>query len=315
MTRDKIDLIVKACSMYYFENMNQEAIAKKLGVSRPQISRFLTYARNNNIVTIRINDPHSNKNYLEERLCRIFNLPACVITDLLVSDRHEIMRSMGEESNGLLKRIIKDDDIVGVSAGKTLYHVSLCLQDPMKENIRVIPVCGGTGYKGEKWQTNKIISNIEERWNCRSYQLNSPTFVSSASLCKQLTEEYEIKNILNLAKQSNVIIAGIGILDDEGTLMQTGFLMEKDIQELIEKKAISSICNSFLDENGHEIDFSGYERMIGYKINDFSEETKIITYAFGEEKIKSIVAALRTGRIYALVTDITTAETIVERYG
>ena len=300
--------------MYYMENLTQATIAKRLGVSRPQISRFLTYARENNIVTITINDPQPGKIFLEEKMCQLFNLKECVVVDRVASDRHEIMHFLGEESNGLLRRNLNDGDIVGVSAGKTLYHASQTLTDPQKKNLKVVPVCGGTGYKGERWQTNKIISNISERWECESFQMNSPTFLSSESLKNQLVKETEIKNTLQRAKKCNLIISGIGILEDEGTLMETGFLNDKDIEELKEKKAVSSICNSFLDENGNDINFSGYKRMIGYKIDEFDENTKIVAYAFGDEKIRSIVSALKTGRIYALVSDIFTVQHIIDQY-
>ncbi len=300
--------------MYYMENMTQAQVAKRLGVSRPQVSRFLTYARENNIVSITINDPQSDTNFLEEKMCDLFNLKECRIVGCVASDRHEIMRRLGEESNDLLKRILKDSDIVGVSAGKTLYHVSETLTDPQKKDLKVVPVCGGTGYKGERWQTNKIISNISERWECESFQMNSPTFLSSESLKNQLVEEPEIKNILQLARRCNLIIAGIGILEDRGTLIETEFLTDSDIDELKEKKAVASICNSFLDENGDDVNFSGYKRMIGYKIDEFDADTKIIAYAFGDEKIKSIVSALRSNRIYALVTDIFTVQHIIEQY-
>ena len=314
MTRDRTNLIIKACYMYYMENLTQAQIAKQLGVSRPQISRFLTYARENNIVSITINDPQSGRSVIEEKMCRIFHLKECHIVDKIASDRHDTMFLMDEESNDLIRRNLNDGDIVGISAGKTLYHASLALTDPQKKNLKVVPICGGTGYKGERWQTNKIISNISERWECESFQLNSPTFVSSESLKNQLIQEPDIKDILSLAKKSNLVIAGIGILDNIGTLMETGFLNEADIRELKEKKAVSSICGSFLDENGNDINFSGYKRMIGYRIDQFGQGTKVIAYAFGDEKIKSILAALKTGKIYALVTDILTAQSILDKY-
>ncbi len=314
MTVERTNLIVKACYMYYIENMTQAEIAKRLGVSRPQVSRFLTYARENNIVSITINDPASNRNSLEEKMCSLFDLKECLIIDRVASNRQETMRIMGEESSDLIKRNTNDGDIIGVSAGKTLYYVSMTLQDPKKKNLRIVPVCGGTGYRGKEWQSNKIISNLDERWNCESYQLNSPTFVSSESLKDQLVKEHDIRNALELAKNCKLILVGIGLLKNRSTLLETEFLTEEDIQELKQKKAVSSICNSFLDQEGKEIPFSGYDRMIGYKIDAFDEATKIIAYAFGEEKTEAIISALRSKKIYALVTDILTAQSIIERY-
>ena len=53
--------------------------------------------------------------------------------------------------------------------------------------------------------------------------------------------------------------------------------------------------------------------MIGYKIDAFDKNTKIIAFAFGEEKTDAIISALRSKKIYALVTDILTAQSIIDR--
>ena len=54
---DNLRMMVKVCRLYYEENLSQKEISALMGISRPQISRMLTCARSQNIVTIKINNP------------------------------------------------------------------------------------------------------------------------------------------------------------------------------------------------------------------------------------------------------------------
>lgn len=54
MTPNDKRILVKVAYMYYDENMTQQEIADKLGVSRPSVSRMLQKARQNGIVEIKI---------------------------------------------------------------------------------------------------------------------------------------------------------------------------------------------------------------------------------------------------------------------
>ncbi len=54
---DNRRLTIKVSKLYYEENLSQKEIAYLLGISRPQICRILTYARESGCVNIRIEDP------------------------------------------------------------------------------------------------------------------------------------------------------------------------------------------------------------------------------------------------------------------
>jgi DNA-binding transcriptional regulator LsrR (DeoR family) len=59
---ENIRMTIKVCQLYYEENLSQKEISSHLGISRPQISRLLSYARQQHIVTIKINKPVFGRN-------------------------------------------------------------------------------------------------------------------------------------------------------------------------------------------------------------------------------------------------------------
>lgn len=67
-TEKRIGRLVEVARMYYEQNMTQNEIAKKLGISRPLVSVLLAEARENGIVSIRINDISATNDELSQRI-------------------------------------------------------------------------------------------------------------------------------------------------------------------------------------------------------------------------------------------------------
>ena len=70
--------------MYYLDRMNQNDIAKIIGVSRPSISRMLEEAREKQIVKITIEAPFERNNALiDENLKEKFDLLEVIVVKSL----------------------------------------------------------------------------------------------------------------------------------------------------------------------------------------------------------------------------------------
>lgn len=74
MDQEKFNKVIEAARMYYILDYNQSEIAKKLGVSRPTVSRLLQTAKEEGIVQIKIVDSSINSEKLSSQLEQKFNL-------------------------------------------------------------------------------------------------------------------------------------------------------------------------------------------------------------------------------------------------
>jgi len=66
--------LLAAARLYYLENRSQAEIARELGTSRSNVSRMLTEAQRQGIVTVTINDPSGRMTELENDLRARFGL-------------------------------------------------------------------------------------------------------------------------------------------------------------------------------------------------------------------------------------------------
>ena len=73
------ELISKAAWYYYIENMTQQSIAEKLGISRMKVIRLLEAARETGIIQFRISQGNGKQLPIEQKLRQQWNLKNVLI--------------------------------------------------------------------------------------------------------------------------------------------------------------------------------------------------------------------------------------------
>lgn len=296
-SRNETRLLVKICNLYYVQGKSQQEIADSVGVSRPQVSRFLSKARESGIVTITIRDPFSEEHQYEQTLAQKYGL-----LDALVVDTHGelVSQQMADEVTALLNSTLKDDNIFGVMTGSTINILSQKVGKISKKNISIVPMTGGTG-ESDPTQANINVKNFADVFKCRYYQLNAPAFVFNGEITEGLLNEPAIKNVLDLARNASVALVGIGNLDD------ADYGISREIEEIRRRNGVANLCGSFLNDEGKSVEYDKLN-IIGIRAEELKRIPKVIAIAMGEEKIRAIKAVLEGKWIDILVTDLDTAK-------
>ena len=115
----------KVAKLYYENDYSQEMIAKKLGLSRPYISKLLNESKSNGIVKVQVIDPLSIETPLEKNLREHFGLEKVRIVPM--SEGIASLSRLGLEAARYLDTILQDGDIIGLSWGATVYECSKAL--------------------------------------------------------------------------------------------------------------------------------------------------------------------------------------------
>lgn len=118
----KTALIVKVAKLYFEVGMSQAEIAQELDISRSYVSRLLTDAKEQGIVSIAVRDPEETESALEKTIRQHYGL------------RKVIVSGGGLEGNGVyevakdaakwLNSTVKSGDVIGIGWGRTLYLLS-----------------------------------------------------------------------------------------------------------------------------------------------------------------------------------------------
>ncbi|TDF98586.1 sugar-binding transcriptional regulator [Paenibacillus piri] len=312
--QDKPRLLVKVSTLYYADGLNQQQIAERLGISRPQISRMLAAAKAEGIVQITIRNPFSEEQVYERAISEVFGLRDVLVVQVPDADQDQqlIDLHVAREAASFLEGVIRDRDIVGVMAGRTIASVGGALHYSVKKDVKFVPLVGGWGAEGASWHANSNTRLFAERLKARYLLLNAPAIVASRQTRDLFVREPEIADVLNCAKQATIALVGIGQVSRKATIVESGYFDRQNIEDVRALGALSNICTSFLDANGRDVPHEAALRMIGISVAELRRIPNVIAVASGRDKTEAIVSALRGSCIHALVTDMATARRLLD---
>ncbi len=305
------DAMVRVCRLYYFEEKTQNEIAKTLGISRPQVSRLLSRAKEEGILKIEI-DPgtmvHSEE--IADALKQKCHLNHVVVSD--VDPNGDVIRSLGFSAARFLSGYLKDNQLIGISWGRTLYEtVERIVFNGELPNTTFVPLIGGVGQIRHEYQMNSIVEKIANAFRSKRYYLYAPAHMKHAKTLQMMLEDDAISLVVEMWKKLDLAIVGIG----EPISLSNTF---RDIYDpdffsfLLKQTAIGDIAARFFTKDGAPC-ASADESILGISLSQLKQVPKVIGIAGGKEKTDAIYTAIKTGYINSLVTDKHTAIRILER--
>jgi deoxyribonucleoside regulator len=306
-----ISVLYKILRMYYIDNFNQREIGEKMNISRIKVNRHITYARNNNLVEIRLNIPMNENTQLEFAIEKKFGLNECRVVDTS-SNRDNILRQMAEELTKILDRVVKKNSYLGISWGTTIEAMANNVHVKKKKDLKVVPLSGGGGLEGSASFANFVTKAMADKFNGISYMINVPAILDTKEAKEIIKNDNNTKNLINLAKKVSVALVGMGKVSRDMSLCEVGVLKKQDVDHLIALGVIGMVNMTCVDKDGNHVPNKVDERMINiYPKNSLKKANTCIGVGFGDNKIDVIRAALKGKLIKTLITDENTAEKIL----
>ncbi|WP_420489879.1 sugar-binding transcriptional regulator [Neobacillus drentensis] len=310
--KEKIGKVIEAAKLYYLLDYNQNEIAKMLGVSRPTVSRLLQQAKSDGIVQINIMDPTEDVENLGKQLEKRFNLKKAVVASIPQYDDHIIKNYLGEKAAAYLDVIVKDDDIIGVTWGTTIYHVATELKQKFVKNVKVVQLKGGVSYAETNTYASETLYLFGKAYNTAPHNLPLPAIVDHVVVKQAMEADRHIRKILELGKQANIALFTMGPIKTDSLLFQLGYFTESDLESLY-GKAVGDICSRFFDKNGEICNESLNERTLGVNLDELRKKEYSILVAGGPNKIDGIYGALKGKYANVLITDQFTAKFLLDK--
>lgn len=315
--------LLKTAKYYYIENLTQQEIAEKINVSRPTVSKLLTEAKEAGIVQINIVDVKNQKYIweMEEKLMKIFGLKDIKIFEYNQYKHNkinelELKKRLGQTAARYFEnKILKSNLEIGVAWGYTLkYMIDNLKPNNSIKNLEVVSILGGSGNLKSDVNSNSLCKKIIDKYNGNGYFLYAPVIANSENAREIINLNYDIKEILKKGKNVDVALVGIGKPIGTSLLLETGYFKESEKEKLVKENAIGDICAHFYNEKGTLCDTEINKKIIGLGLKDLMNIDTVIGIAGGNEKIESILAALKGRYINILITDSNTAEKMIKKY-
>ena len=311
LRRDRVPVderdLLRICYLYYREEKTQEEISSLFGLSRFKVNRLLKEARNKGLVTIHIHDPLEKLTELEFKLTREFGLKGSIVVKANRFSEKTAQEQVGEAGAEYLTHVIDGFRVLGVSWGRTLYHVVRNVKPLEARDLTVVQISGGLGTI-EGTDTNILTMMLGQKFGGRAYVIQAPVIVKNRLIKESLLGESKIREALDRAKKADGVILGIGAVDKGGGLWRAGFLDQRDEVRLKKAGAVGAMGGRFYNVYG-EMCFNDLDdRIIGLTLDELRKIKHKIGIASGSEKVDAILGALRGRLLDMFITDEKTAE-------
>lgn len=318
-------LIIKVSYMYYISGLSQNEIAKELNISVTTVSRLLKKGREKNVIEFVIRDPFVKCLKQEKKLKTIFGLKDVVIAPAVdiqsvgedsKESKDNVKKLVALEAARYLQRIIKEDDVLGITWGSTIYYMINYLNPAQRIPATFVTLHGSLSYYVNEWDVRTLIRRIAKAFSGKNYSLPTNALMSSSKLAQMLKREKDVKKVYEMFKKINISISGMGSLYPElnSILSKPDYLSPKDLKNLQNKNVVGDIALHFFDRNGIECQTDLIDRTISMNFEDFKKIDQKITIASGVEKAYTAYSALKGHLIDTLIVDNQLAEKILELY-
>ena len=294
--------IIEISYLYYNEKKTQEEIATLLGISRFKVGRMLKKAVEEGIVSITINDPVSDLIEMEIALAKKYGLKKTIVVRTVAYNGETPFDQIGKAGARYLSRIVTDYKMLGVTWGRTLRHMISNLDEMDAGNLTIIQLSGGMGSI-EGTDTNMLTMMLGQKLGAKPLFLQSPVVVKDKQTKNALLKEKSVAEILSIARKTDLALVGIGLLNRQGLLRQSGMMEEQDYTILKKAGAVGAICGRCFDISGKPCVSDWDDRVIGLTLKELKRIRHKVGIAFGEEKLNGIVGALNGRYLDVLITD------------
>lgn len=304
--------LVKTANLYYIEGWTQEQIAKKVGVSRPVISKQLQKAKEYGIVEVFIKDESLHTVELEKELEKRFQLRDAVVVPTAGYSPELSKKAVGQAAANYVSKNSKKINKIGISWGTTLAELVREYPYERRGNIKIIPLVGGMGSKQVEIHANQLSYELAKKMNGTCSYLYIPAFIETEELKDRLVSMSDVKNVLEEGRSVDMALVGIGNPYQNSILREVGYLNEKDIDEFRKIGAVGDISSRFLDATGHPINHSINDKVIGITLDDLKNIQTVIGVVEGINKKESILGALNGNYLDVLIIDESTASVVLD---
>jgi deoxyribonucleoside regulator len=308
-------LLYEVARDYHIEQKLQREIAERLGVSRVQVGKYLKMAQERGLVQIQVIPPRrspGNGGRVEEFFRSEFGIKHIVTTPPSVRpDRVSIM--LAAYAREFIESMLPDEPLnIGISWGTTMYQLAQAPSSMLRKRWRIVPVSGGSSRIADKhFNINHIVHTFAESYQAQSNPVYLP-FSAEESALEAIRNSEDYARTMRLWDNLDVFISSVGYDLARSPLFRDGVINGARLDELENRHVVGDVASHYYDIEGIEHPAGFSQSTINISLDQIRAAGKRIIVAGGFYKVESILGLMRLGIADVLITDIKTAETVMD---
>lgn len=306
--------LADVAQQYFLDDMTQEQIARRLGVSRSNVSRMLKEARERGLVEIRVHHPLRTSLALQEAIVAALPLHTCLVLATDADTERPSLLQNGTAAEGrvttlgaLAARYLNEqigmDAVVGVGWGSTVYSVVTSGYIERKLDTAVVQLMGSMGGATPDIDGGQVASRLGRALGAKVYYLHAPMVVTDASVRAGLMRDQHIRQTLDMVRRADVLVFSVGAVSRASGLYRAGYLTDLDLEYIQSQGAVGDICGAYFRQDGSPCPLELEQRTVAASAETMRAAPLRVGVGWGAAKALPSIGAIRAGLINVLVTE------------
>ncbi len=312
---EKMSLLTDIAELYYNREMSQSEIAEKLHISRSNVSRLLSRAKEAGIVEIKINYFSERSFQLEEALKYRFGLKDVFVFNAEDKSDDATLDMLTHYAADYISNNLQDNMCIGVTRGSVFAGVLSWLKKerPRNLNLKLVQLTGAEALSNPERDSGDLIRGMLQLYSGKAYYLNAPLYVENEGLREALEKEAGVSDTMQQASSCDIIITGVGYVSRDMDIRHSvwnKYLSREDVDDIVRHGGVGYLFFRFFDMEGRLIEHPVNARIIAAR-PDTVKKANVIAVAFGKVRARALLGALRQNVIKVLFVDRACAEEIL----
>ena len=305
---DELVRLAHIAREHYIAGKTRVEIAEELGLSRFKVGRLLDDAVKSGIVTFDISVPGPVDVERSLELQRRYRLKRAVVVRTPTAASDAVQEELGKVGADLLTELATAEDVIGMTAGRTLGRLADSLGElPSCEIVQLAGVAGPVQATGVE-----VIRRVAEAARSRGWTLYAPIVASDPEAAAAIRRQHDVQQ--TMAQYSKVTLALVAIgswSPADSQFFDNPALTAEDHAALLENGVQADIGSILIDRHGKIVD-GIQDRCVSIDADQLRQIPEVIGVAGGALKYDAVRAALESGLIDSLVTDFALATRLLE---
>lgn len=308
-------LMIKVARLYHTHEMRQTDIAKRLQISQSRVSRLLAQAEEASIVRTVVAVPPNVHAELEERVETLYGLSEVHIIDAVSDDDVELGTDLAHTMASLLQDVAFEVRTIALTSWSKTMRTMIDTMLPMRTRCKhVIETLGDLGPPSLQHATARSTQQFAALTGAQPVFLRTPGVAASPEMKELLLSgDPHAREALQMLDSVDLALVGIGA-DEIDPELRPGdnFFTDEQFARVRELGAVGEVCLHFLDADGNPIDSELEDLVVGITREQLLNARHRWAVAGGARKHRAVRAAAAGGWVDTLVTDVRTAQFLVD---
>lgn len=303
---------LKVAKLYYQQDYSQNEIAKIMSISRPTVSRLLQYARDMGLVRIEIADPMTDATDMAETIQQRYGLAKVIVVPIQGVAPKDQLDTVAQAAALYLEGIVRDDDIIGIGWGRTLYSIGTHLAPKDVRRVSVVQIKGSVSNTESNNYGFESANAFANAFHTLPQYLPLPVIFEHIQTKELVERETYIRRIIDMGRRANIAVFTVGTVRDSALLFRLGYLTD-DEQRRLQETAVGDVISRFIDAHGDPADEDINRRTVGIDLDDLKAKPHSILVVASPSKVPATHGALAAGYANTLVIDQVSAAELLDQ--